>query len=458
MTVTPTVAIVGRPNVGKSTLFNRLVGRRQAIVHDRPGVTRDRITGFVEIDEEDLAVLGGPAGPAGEAGSTRSIQLIDTGGLVPGDDPLGLGEQVRLAVAESDLLLLVVDGRDGLTPADEAVWHDLRTTGKPTILVVNKGDTNEAQDRFVEFYRLGIDRQILVSAEHARGIIDLREAMLLALPELPQASVIAAPPVAIVGRPNVGKSSLLNRIAGESRALVSPLAGTTRDPVDTLIEHEGKSYLLIDTAGIRRRSKVSEAPEELAVMMARRQIERARVVVLVVDAAAGITSGDLAIAGAAWEIGRAVVVAVNKWDLLDEDGRERLDRSFPRLDQLLARPPRVNVSALTGRAIDKLFPAVDLALAAFETRLSTGEVNRMLEEIVRRRSPPSIERTPWKLFYATQVSTGPPTFMLFANRALQRGDTYRRYLENRLREQLELPGVPIRLVVRGKPPRGRRSG
>ena len=180
MTLTPTVAIVGRPNVGKSTLFNRLVGRRQAIVHDRPGVTRDRITGFVEVDRDD-----GVVGPAGAHGSTGSIQLIDTGGLVPGDDPLGLGEQVRLAVAESDLLLLVVDGRDGLTPADEAVWHELRVTGKPTILVVNKGDTNEAQDRFVEFYRMGIDRQLLVSAEHARGIADLREAMVLALPELP---------------------------------------------------------------------------------------------------------------------------------------------------------------------------------------------------------------------------------------------------------------------------------
>ena len=366
---------------------------------------------------------------------------------MPGDDPLGLGEQVRLAVAESDLLLLVVDGRDGLTPADEAVWQELRVTGKPTILVVNKGDTNEAQDRFVEFYRLGIDRQILVSAEHARGIADLREAMVLALPELPQASPVDAPAVAIVGRPNVGKSSLLNRIAGESRALVSPVAGTTRDPVDTLIEHDGKRYLLIDTAGIRRRSKVSEAPEELAVMMARRQIERARVVVLVVDAAAGITSGDLAIAGAAWEIGRAVVVAVNKWDLLDEEGRDRLDRSFPRLDQLLADPPRVNVSALTGRAIDKLFPAVDRALSAFETRLSTGEVNRMLEGIVRRRRPPTVERTPWKLFYATQVSTGPPTFMLFANRPLLSAAT--------------LPALPGEPAARGArsdrgadPPRG----
>jgi GTP-binding protein len=260
--------------------------------------------------------------------------------------------------------------------------------------------------------------------------------------------------VAIVGRPNVGKSSILNRIAGESRALVSPVAGTTRDPVDTLIRREGKDYLLIDTAGIRRRSKVSEAPEELAVMMARRQIERARVVVLVVDAAQGVTTGDLAIAGTAWELGRAVVVAVNKWDLLDEEGRQRLDLSWPRLDELLAKPLRVNVSALTARGLDKLFPAIDRALVAHETRLSTGEVNRLLEDAVRRKKAPPVAGAPWKLYYATQVAAGPPTFMVFANRSLPRSHSYRRYLENRVREALDLPGVPVRLVVRGraKPP------
>jgi GTP-binding protein len=204
MAVTPTVAIVGRPNVGKSTLFNRLVGRRQAIVHDRPGVTRDRITGLAELAD------GG------------RVQVIDTGGLVPGDDPLGLGEQVDLAVTESDLLLLVLDGRDGLTPADEEVWRHLRPTGKPAIAVVNKGDTREARERFNEFYRLGIDRLILVSAEHGSGVEDLREALRMALPELPEAAESEAPAVAIVGRPNVGKSSLLNKIAGASRALVSP--------------------------------------------------------------------------------------------------------------------------------------------------------------------------------------------------------------------------------------------
>jgi GTPase len=440
--ITPTVAIVGRPNVGKSTLFNRLVGRRQAIVHDRPGVTRDRITGFAQLP-----------------GGGRFV-VVDTGGLVPGGgadaDPLGLGEQVEAAVAESDLLLLVLDGKDGLVPADEEVWRHLRPRGKPAIAVVNKGDTNEARDRFSEFYRLGIETQILVSAEHGLGVADLREAIQHALPEVSEIPLVEAPPIAIVGRPNVGKSSLLNRIAGESRALVSPVPGTTRDPVDSLIRRDGKEYLLIDTAGIRRRSRVSEAPEELAVMMARRQIERAKVVVLVIDASAGVTSGDLAVAGAAWEHGRAVVVALNKWDLLDEEGRRRLELSWPRLEELLSGPLRVNLSAVTGRSLEKLFPAIDRALEAFETRLSTGEVNRLFEDAIRRRKPPAVAGKPWKLYYATQVAAGPPTFMLFANRSLPRREAYRRYLENRVQEALDLPGVPVRLVVRGraKPPRG----
>ncbi|HVT57449.1 MAG TPA: ribosome biogenesis GTPase Der [Thermoanaerobaculia bacterium] len=431
MSLTPTVAIVGRPNVGKSTLFNRLLGRRQAIVHDLPGVTRDRITGLAEL------------------GDGRPLQLIDTGGLVPaGDDALGLSEQVFLAVEESDLLLLVVDGREGLVSADETVWERLRRTGKPALLVVNKGDTNAARSRFPEFYRLGIERQMLLSAEHGTGVEELREALSLALPELPAAPPLEAPAVAIVGRPNVGKSSLLNRVAGQPRALVSPVAGTTRDPVDTLIVRDGRPYLLIDTAGIRRRSQTAGAPEELAVMMARRQIERAQVAVLVIDAAQGVTSGDMAIGGTIWELGRAAVVAVNKWDLLDQEARARLETSMPRLDELLAGPARVNVSALSGRGVEKIFPALDRALAAHATRLGTGEVNRLFEAAINRVHPPALHGRPWKMYYATQVSTAPPTFMLFANRALPRSHTYRRYLENRLREELALPGVPVRLVVR----------
>jgi GTP-binding protein len=430
VSLTPTVAIVGRPNVGKSTLFNRLLGRRQAIVHDQPGMTRDRITGIAELDGD------------------RRFQVIDTGGLVPGDDPLDLSQQVFLAVEESDLLLFLVDGRDGLVTADEAAWERLRRTGKPALLVVNKGDTREARSRFPEFYRLGIDPQLLVSAEHGQGVEQLREALALALPEVPPEVRADSPAIAIVGRPNVGKSSLLNRIAGQPRALVSPQAGTTRDPVDTSIERGGRSYLLIDTAGIRRRSQTSGAPEELAVMMARRQIERAQLAVLVIDATQGVTSGDLAIAGTIWELGRAAVLAINKWDLLDGESRARLELSFERLDEHLAHPRRVNVSALTGRGVEKLFPAIDVTLAGHGMKLGTAEVNRLFEGAIRRVSPPSLGGRPWKLYYATQVSSEPPTFMLFSNRALPRNHHYRRYLENRLREELDLAGVPLRLVVR----------
>ena len=377
MATTATVAIVGRPNVGKSTLFNRLVGRRQAIVHDLPGVTRDRITARVTLDER------------------HAIELVDTGGLVPGDDPLGLSEQVMLAVEESDLLLLVVDGREGLTAGDQAVWEALRPSAKPTVLVVNKGDTNLAQEQFYEFYSLGLERQVLVSAEHKLGMPELEEAMLEALPELPEEELPEAPAIAIVGRPNVGKSSIVNRLLGQNRSLVSPTPGTTRDPVDTLLEHDGKPYLLIDTAGIRRRSKTADAPEALAVMMARRQIERADVAVLVVDASAGVTSGDLAIAGTVWELGRASVVLINKWDLLDDEGREKLEEGYPRLSQILSNPPRINVSAVTGRAIPKLFPALEQVLASYGTELSTAQLNRIFEEAVARRSPQAVSGAPF---------------------------------------------------------------
>ncbi|MGH9381813.1 MAG: ribosome biogenesis GTPase Der [Thermoanaerobaculia bacterium] len=435
--VRPTVAIVGRPNVGKSTLFNRLTGRRQAIVHDQPGVTRDRLAAVAELAPD------------------ASVHLIDTGGLVPdGDDPLGLNRQVLFAVEESDLLLFVVDGKEGLLPADEQVWERLRRQGRPAILVVNKADTRRAEESYLEFYRLGLAPQLLVSSEHGLGIAALREAILERLPPRfsesagPAALDPETPPVAIVGRPNVGKSSLLNRLVGSERSLVSETAGTTRDPVDTLVEHDGHRFLLVDTAGIRRRAKVHDAPEELAVMMARRQLERAQLAVLVVDADAGIMGGDMAVAGAAWEQGRGVLVAVNKWDLLDADRRERLEKDWPRLASLLADPLRLNVSAHTGRGVAGLLPALAQLHAAYRMQLDTGELNRMFERAVARHHAPSDRGRPWRMYYATQVATGPPTFMLFANRTLPRSSSYRRYLENQIRTHLQAPGVPIRLVIR----------
>ena len=254
--------------------------------------------------------------------------------------------------------------------------------------------------------------------------------------------------VAIVGRPNVGKSSLLNRILGEERTLVSEVPGTTRDPIDTRIVHGDLAYRLIDTAGLRRRSKVSGTPEDLAVLLAKRQIERCDVALLVVEAPTGITTGDLAVAKEISDAGKAAVVAVNKWDLLDDEGRLRLEGSWPRIVDALADPPRVNISASTGRGVEKVFDHVEAARRALGTELATGELNRLLEDAVARHSPPVLAGRRWKLLYATQVSSKPPTFMLFANRALPREHAYRRYLENRLRETLALRGVPVRLVIR----------
>ncbi|MFQ5350176.1 MAG: ribosome biogenesis GTPase Der [Thermoanaerobaculia bacterium] len=436
MSVTPTVAIVGRPNVGKSTLFNRLVGRRQAIVHDKPGVTRDRITGLAEIGPE------------------RSAMIIDTGGLlvggkVPGDEASGLNEQVFAAVEESDVVVVVVDGKHGLVAADETVAETIRRHGKPTVLAVNKGDTRVAGDQFHEFHRLGLSPQLLLSAEHGVGVGELRDALLELLPAGDEPPAGELPRLAIVGRPNVGKSALLNRILGRRRAVVAETPGTTRDPIDSVIETDDGSYLLVDTAGIRRRSRVSDTPEELAVMMARRQIEQAQLAILVIEAPRGVTSGDLAIAGSIWELGRAALVLVNKWDLLDEAGRKRLDDSWPRLETLLASPRRLNVSAESGRGLEKLFPMAAEALTDFHHELSTGDVNRLFEGAVARHNPPILSGKQWKLFYATQVGTGPPAFLLFANRRLPRGHSYRRYLTNSVRREVGgLPGIPIRLTVR----------
>ncbi len=425
------IAIVGRPNVGKSTLFNRLIGRRQAIVHGTPGVTRDRLVGRFEVD------------------GRGAVELIDTGGLVPGDDPLGLNAQVEFAVEESDLLLLVVDGREGLTPADEQVMARLRASGRPIVVVVNKADTRAAREGYHEFHALGGDGLALLSAEHGSGFESLHEEIAGRLPGAGEEAPPAAPAVAVVGRPNVGKSSLVNRLLGRERTLVSPTAGTTRDPIDSLLERDdGTDYLLVDTAGIRRRSQAQDAPEELAVMLARRQIERAELVVLVVDASQGVTTGDLAIADAAWQAGRSAVVACNKWDLLDPGKRERMESGWERVSELFARPARVNVSALTGRGVGNVLPALDRLGERHRLRVATPELNREVQRIVGRHQPPAERGRPWRFFYAAQVAGTPPTFLLFANRRLKRGHAYRRYLENSLRRAFGLDGVPLRLVVR----------
>ncbi len=425
------IAIVGRPNVGKSTLFNRLVGRRQAIVHGSPGVTRDRLVGRFELE------------------GRGAVELIDTGGLVPGDDPLGLNAQVEFAVEESDVLLLVVDGREGLAAADEQVMERLRVRGRPIVVVVNKADTRAARDGYHEFHALGGDGLVLLSAEHGAGFDDLHREVARHVGNASAEVPVRAESVAIVGRPNVGKSSLVNRLLGQERTLVSAVAGTTRDPIDSLLEREdGPDYLLVDTAGIRRRSQVQDAPEELAVMLARRQIERAALVILVLDASEGVTAGDLAIADTAWQSGRAAVMVCNKWDLLEDEGRERLELDWERVAELFARPGRVNISARTGRGVGNVLSALDRVGERHRLRVPTADLNRELRRIVGRHQAPAEGGKPWRFFYATQVDEAPPTFLLFANRRLKRGHGYRRYLENSLRQTLGLDGVPLRLVVR----------
>ena len=438
------LAIVGRPNVGKSTLFNRLVGRRQSIVHNLPGVTRDRIFGTRDM---------------GESGT---VDIVDTGGLVPGGDAEGLGagaglgdavglnEQVLLAVEESDVLLLVVDGGTGLVPADQEVAAELRRFGKPTLVVVNKADLKDSSSAVHDFYSLGGEPS-LISAEHGLGLDALLDRIEDVLPTVPDSEAEGdVPSIAIVGRPNVGKSSLLNGLLGDERALVSPVAGTTRDPVDTLVRWGEQTYLLVDTAGIRRRSQVSGAAEGLAVMMARRQIERAQLALLVIDSEAGVTSGDLAIAGSIWELGRCCVIVFNKWDLVDGEAREDLEKGWARLEEILSGPPRVNTSALTRRHLGKIFPLVEGVLRDFSCEVSTSELNRLVQRALERHHMPAHRGRAWKVYYASQVSTAPPTFMLFTNRGLPVKNTFRRYLENAFRRELDLPGVPIRLVVRRK--------
>lgn len=432
MSTSTTVAIVGRPNVGKSTLFNRLVGRRQAIVHDLPGVTRDRVHAETELGER------------------QPIHLLDTGGLVLDDDVLGLNEQVFLAIEESQVLIFVVDGKEGLTAADVEVAERLRKLKREILLVVNKADVSASAHNRHDFYQLGMGEPLDLSAEHGRGLPDLLEALRQLVPVSEARGPADAPRLAVVGRPNVGKSSILNRLLGEPRALVSPVAGTTRDPVDSVLKWGDREYIVVDTAGIRRRSRTSGVAESLAVMMARRQVADADLAVLVVDASAGVTSGDLGIAGSIWEKGRPAVVAVNKWDLLDDDRREHLESSYERLDELLSRPERINLSAETARGVPKLLPAIERTFECLESGWSTSQLNQFFADIVVRHRPPTMNGKSWKLFYVTQVANNPPTFILFANRKLPRSSTYRRYLENQLREAMELRGVPIRLVIKNR--------
>ena len=426
-----TVAIIGRPNVGKSTLFNRIVGGRAAIVDDRPGSTRDRH--FAKAEWQG-----------------RGFWLVDTGGLLPRsaeEMDAAIRAQVELAVAAADVVVFLVDVHDGPTAADQEVVEFLRGRGTPVVLVANKADDLAGTTLHLPFYELGIGDPVPVSAGTGKGIGDLLDLVVGALPPAaapPDADAVA---VAVIGRPNVGKSSLVNRLVGEERVVVSATPGTTRDAIDTPFAFRDRTLVFVDTAGLRRRGKIDEAVEFYAALRTERAIERADVCVLVVDAADGLHTQDLKVAAQAWERGTGLVVAVNKWDLVAketntaEEGRKAAVERAPFLDAV----PFVYVSALNGQRVAKVLEAVVEVADARRKRVQTAEVNEALREMVARRQPPQEGGAEVKLLYGAQVAIEPPTFAIVSSRPDTIPDSYRRFLVNGLRERFGFPGAPIRV-------------
>ena len=428
----PVLAVVGRPNVGKSTLVNRILGRRAAVVEDVPGVTRDRVS-------YDATWNG------------RAFTVVDTGGWDP--DARGLAEriaaQAEIAVNVADAVLFVVDATVGITDADEAVVRILRKSNKPVVLAANKVDDMRAEAEAYGLWNLGLGEPNPVSALHGRGSGDLLDAILEALPETPPESFeeLGGPRrVAIVGKPNVGKSSLLNKLAREDRVVVDDAAGTTVDPVDELIELGGRPWRFIDTAGIRKRVKEASGHEYYASLRTNTAIERAEVAVLVVDASKPVSEQDQRIISTVAEAGRALVIAFNKWDLVDEERRYYLDREIERDLVRVQWAPRVNITARTGWHVDKLVPALDAALEGWETRVGTGALNSFLGRLVSEHPHPVRGGKQPKILFGTQASTAPPTFVLFTSGKLEA--SYLRFVERRLREEFGFVGTPIHVQQR----------
>jgi GTP-binding protein len=436
----PVLAVVGRPNVGKSTLVNRIIGRREAVVQDIPGVTRDRVS-------YDATWNG------------RAFTVIDTGGWDP--DARGLAERIReqaeIAVSVADAVMFVVDAGVGITDADEAVVRVLRRSGKPVILAANKVDDQRAEAEAYALWNLGLGEPFPVSALHGRGSGDLLDAVLAALPEPPPEAYgeVGGPRrVAIVGRPNVGKSSLLNKLAKEERAVVDDAAGTTVDPVDELVQLGGRTWRFIDTAGVRKRVKEASGHEYYASLRTNTAIERAEVCVMVVDGSQPISEQDTRIITAVAEAGRALVIAFNKWDLVDEERRYYLDREIERDLVRVQWAPRINITARTGWHVDRLVPALDAALEGWSTRVSTGALNAFLGRLVAEHPHPVRGGRQPKIMFATQASTEPPTFVLFTTAQLEA--SYLRFVERRLREEFGFVGTPVHVQQRPRQKRERR--
>lgn len=438
----PVLAVVGRPNVGKSTLVNRIIGRREAVTEDKPGVTRDRVTYEAEW-------------------AGRRFKVVDTGGWE--QDVLGIdasvAAQAEFAVEAADAVVFVVDAVVGPTDTDEAVVKLLRRSGKPVVLCANKVDGPSGEADASYLWALGLGEPHPVSALHGRGTGDMLDEVLKALPEAPEQSFGTAPGgprrIALIGRPNVGKSSLLNKVAGEDRVVVDDVAGTTRDPVDELIELGGVTWKFVDTAGIRRRVHMTEGADYYASLRTAAALEKAEVAVVLVDVSESISVQDLRIITMAVESGRAVVLAYNKWDTLDEERRFYLEREIERDLVQVQWAPRVNVSARTGRHMEKLVPAIETALEGWETRVPTGKLNAFLGEVVASHPHPVRGGKQPRILFGTQAGTKPPRFVLFASGFLEAG--YRRFVERRLREEFGFAGTPIQISVRVREKRGRKK-
>lgn len=431
------IAIVGRPNVGKSTLFNRLKRSRDALVADLPGITRDRLEAVITHNG-------------------ASFTLVDTGGFDDlGADPLfaGVKDQIQQAIAEADGIIFMVDGREGLMPGDREIADQLRRSQKKTFLAVNKVDGPEHEHLTGDFYGLGLAPVYPISAAHGHGVKGFLNDLLKTLPQSEDRTDFRDEiRVAVLGKPNVGKSSLINRILGAERLLVSSIPGTTRDAVDTSFHYRNHAYLLIDTAGLRRKAKVRENIDRFSMIKARQSIKRCHVATILLDADAGISEQDARICGYVFEQAKGLVLAVNKWDLIKRNQGKinSLTKSMDRQLGFVSFAPRVNVSALTGERVMKLFDKIDRVYTQFSRKLSTSSVNKALRETTEKHPPPNIHRGQLKFFYATQVRSKPPTFLIFANRPDKIHFSYERFLVNQLRQRLRLESVPLRLEFRKK--------
>jgi len=437
----PVVAIVGRPNVGKSTFINRLVGSREAIVYDQPGVTRDRL--YLRTDWNG-----------------RDFIVVDTGGIVPGSDEellQSIEKQAEAAMEEADLIIFVADGDAGVTPVDEDIANKLRTTKKPVLIAVNKLDKVEDDPKAMEFYELGIGEPHPISAMHGHGVGDLLDVIVKTFPPKTEAEEEDTElKIAFVGRPNVGKSSLTNALLGEERMIVSEISGTTRDAVDTRFHWEGRDYLLVDTAGIRRKSKVGFGVEGFSVVRSLKAMDRADVVVILIDAVDGVTEQDQRIAGMAEDSGKAVVIAVNKWDLVAKDSHTMSAYRKQLLDELyyVRWAPVLFISAKTGQRVTQVLESATLASESNARRITTGVLNEVINEALTLTPPPSVKGRRLRVYYASQIRTNPPTFAMSCNDPTLVSDHYRRYLENKIREAFGFEGSPLRMVFRPRRERG----